>query len=467
VAQVVDELIQSDSYLNSLIEDGSGAAASLHDRGQRLLLTLPKEALEAYEQLRRVDARLLWDQSEGINTVLLEQILRSIPVPEYAARAALKLASIEFEKGHFSLVRHYLKIGHQHRKKLSKKARSRLLVISNIVRAYKSKIRPIRSDNRNKFTINGEIEIACDLNKKLVVAKDLSRKSLLWQYKLRSAAPVRFLCRDRALYLVSFNQISKLESKTGKLLWNRAINSKIFPLSERPHSFVSPDIQFVDNQLIIPLVRISKVFHYYLTSFDLENGKAVWQRELGTMRGAAPSQFSVAVSDNVLYAVTDDGLLSAVNARTGRFIWLRRYLKASEFRIYGQRPQTLATVAKDMRALKTDDHKLYFYNVKLHRFLVFNANDGKVIKSDKLPADRLVSSFDRDKLSWKKNNRLFAPSDPFITSAGVKIRGVRYHPASGRTIDIISFPDEAGIELDRALEKLRSFVRKQKRGQRN
>ncbi|MDF1660568.1 MAG: PQQ-binding-like beta-propeller repeat protein [Planctomycetota bacterium] len=400
VVQVLDQLIQNPRYVNSLAYGEDGLQFNLRERARSRLFDLPQVALDHYSRLRHVDARLLYEKA-GEDTEALRRLIESYPVPLYLAKASLRLASIYFEEGRMDRVKTVLAHSSRFEHCLSDKDRKRLRRIRKLSGQWKFGSNSMKSLSLGKHLIVGSVAIAWDSQSSrdhhVLVARSLVTSKLLWRKKMGALVTTKIFAYGPTLFVIHRLGVQSMNARNGTIHWTLSWR-QMDPRLGSVLQFISPDIHCVENRLIIPVVSIdqkgSGFFQYSILAIKPETGEMAWKKELGTMKGSAPSQFSMTVNRQTLYAMTDDGILAALETETGLVRWRRRYLALSSFnKRAGYKLRLLARVAPRLTALQSKDGHLYFYNAALHSLIALDQDGGALIFEERLDTRRQLASF--------------------------------------------------------------------------
>lgn len=151
-----------------------------------------------------------------------------------------------------------------------------------------------------------------------VLAYQTADGTLLWRTKVSSvvlSAPQR--AGDIVVVHTTDGKLFGLDAKTGNSLW---VNENTVP-GLTLHGASTP---LVVNQRVIVGLANGK-----LLAIDVENGKSVWEATVAVARGRseleriADVDADPVIKDNVIYTVSFQGRIAAVELENGRILWAR------------------------------------------------------------------------------------------------------------------------------------------------
>ena len=233
--------------------------------------------------------------------------------------------------------------------------------------------KPVHGSGGSPVLTNGLLIFSIDaIDKQAVVALNAKTGETAWE-KAREANPSKSFSfstptvtgSNDAFQVISVGSdiVMSLDPKTGKELWRTPMK----------------------GYSVIPKPLIGKGFVYFSTSYDTpqlialnldEKGKTAWSVKKG-----APSTPSPLMVGDELYMVSDAGILTCLDAKSGEVIWserVRGQYSASPIyadgKIYLTNEQGIGTV---VQASKTFE-KLGEYDLKEKTFASFAAVDGSL-----------------------------------------------------------------------------------------
>lgn len=402
VVQILDALVQNPRYSKALATAEDGREWAVAAEARRRLLTLPPVALNHYRRLREVDARLRYEKA-GQSEAALKEIVEAYPVPKYLAKAALDLVGIYIEDGRMEQAQQTLKDMKPWSSLLSKSEQGRLEKMRAVIARIPQKDGTLKRLRGRAYLILGPLAVhwlrAKGAKPACLEGRDLRTGARLWRQALPCDVRVKIVAQGTTVFVRHYLGLTSIDSRTGWVNWSLRWGQLDKAWESSVHLF-SPDIQSLHGRLIVPFVYLDQklsAHRYTLVAIDQGTGKRLWTRHLARMKGASPSQFSTTLVSQTLYAVTDDGLLAALNANSGETHWRRRYMSMERFnQSVHWKSRSLRQAAPNLVALRRFGSRLYFYNAFLQSFYSFELKTGRRCSEKRLKSRAVLADFTKD-----------------------------------------------------------------------
>ena len=151
-----------------------------------------------------------------------------------------------------------------------------------------------------------------------VIALDIKNGDVKWSLKVTSeilSAPLLF--EDIAIVYSGDGVISAVDTRTGDRVW--AYRNRVPSLSLRGTS-----VPYISGDRVFAGLSNGK-----LIALDVRNGNRLWETTIAVAKGRSELERivdldgAIRMQDGVIYLASYQGRLAAVNADTGRIIWVR------------------------------------------------------------------------------------------------------------------------------------------------
>ena len=184
--------------------------------------------------------------------------------------------------------------------------------------------KPVHGNGGSPILVDGKLVFSCDgLDKQAVVALDVKTGKTIWETPrpVKSIKPFSFstptvidVDGKEQILSVGTDIVMALEPTAGKIVWQSKFNG----YSVIPKPVVGQGMVYFSTVYDRPELRAVKL-----------GGEGDVTRENGVWidKRSAPNTPSMILSGNELFAISDAGLLTCLDAKTGEHLWQER-LKA-------------------------------------------------------------------------------------------------------------------------------------------
>jgi outer membrane protein assembly factor BamB len=178
-------------------------------------------------------------------------------------------------------------------------------------------------DGEVDATLSGGVGIGCDLvlvgsDDGQVWALNEEDGKVLWHTQMDGQVLAPPQCDNNRVVVLTFNgRLSGLDAKTGEKRWGYAATNPALTLRASAAPLIN------DNAVIAGFANGKVV------AVNIEDGKPLWEVRVGSSQGSSEIERQVDIdgdmllSDNMLFAVSYQGRIAAIDTRSGRKMWER------------------------------------------------------------------------------------------------------------------------------------------------
>lgn len=135
-------------------------------------------------------------------------------------------------------------------------------------------------------------------------------------------------------------RVYAFEVESGRPLWAASPPALDASLAQ---AIVRGQIETVEGLVIVPMRKIAsskRVASIHIAALDLYSGELRWARTLGSAGWVGAQRFTkaadaISIDDGIVYKCDELGVLAAIEAATGRVVWVRRLI-TEQFGVRGE-----------------------------------------------------------------------------------------------------------------------------------
>lgn len=154
-----------------------------------------------------------------------------------------------------------------------------------------------------------------------VFAISADNGNMLWKYEIQNPSRANLVIKNRKVFIKSINNtVEALSLRTGRVIWkHRGTLSKIHTL-DASEPIVTPE-------LVIITYNSGEIF-----ALRSNDGCEVWARKINSIKNYSCNSVFRSISlkktykNDILYTVSSEGSIFAINIKTGSLIWERNVI---------------------------------------------------------------------------------------------------------------------------------------------